>query len=390
MEIRKFGTERCRLLLEMCGNPDGKLKIVHIAGTNGKGSTATFISSVIAAAGKRVGTFTSPQVFCYEEGFRIDLQPAASDKISAYKQRVLALAESMEDAPSPFEVETAAAILMFFEEGCEYAVLECGLGGRDDATNAVRAKAVAVFTSISMEHTAELGSTITEICSAKSGIIKDCPAVVSAYQSAEGRAFFEKKGAIFAGDGLKILSRSPYGQIFEYKGATYEISLHGDAQCYNAATAAEACAILGFSQSDIKSGLRSARISGRAERIETSHGLYIIDGAHNPAAFAPLCDLLARTQGSRRLIFGCLSDKDVDNIARILSGYFISVTLVVPDSQRAMDIEKMEKAFGRCFSGVSSARSVSEALEGAKADVIVVCGTFTILKEAREWIEKRQ
>ncbi len=390
MEIRKFGTERCRLLLKMCGNPDGKLKIVHIAGTNGKGSTATFISSVIAAAGKRVGTFTSPQVFCYEEGFCIDLQPAAIGKISAYKQRALALAEGMEDAPSPFEVETVAAILMFYEEGCEYAVLECGLGGRDDATNAVCKKAVAVFTSISLEHTAELGATITEICSAKSGIIKNCPAVVSAYQSAEGRAFFQNKGAIFAGDGLKILTRTPYGQTFEYKGRTYEIGLQGDAQCYNAATAAEACAILGFSQSDIENGLRSARLSGRAQLLKTFQGLYIIDGAHNPAAFAPLCDLIKRTHGSRRLIFGCLSDKDVTTVAQILSGYFNSVTIVVPDSPRAMTKEKMEAAFGRCFCNVSSARSVSEALEGANADVTVVCGSFTILKEAREWIERRQ
>ncbi len=161
----KFGTERTRALLDALGSPDKGLKIIHVAGTNGKGSCSAFISNALKAAGKSVGTFTSPQVFSCEEQFCVNCVPLERRVTEKYISMASAAADAMEDKPSAFEIETAAALEAFRKEGCEYAVIECGLGGRDDATNAVANKVAAAITSVSIEHTAELGGTITEICS---------------------------------------------------------------------------------------------------------------------------------------------------------------------------------------------------------------------------------
>ncbi len=384
----KFGLNRTRALLDLLGSPDEKLKIIHIAGTNGKGSTAAYISSALGAAGKTFGTFTSPQVYCYNETFVINSRPAASELIEKYLMRTCKAAEALSDAPTSFELETAAALLMFAEEGCEYAVAECGLGGRDDATNAVRKKELAVITSVSLEHTAVLGNTVTEICRAKSGIIKNCPAVVSALQTAEGASFFRSLGVKFAGEGLKILSSSAEGQTFSLGGEIYSIRMTGSEQCYNAATAATACALLGLPNSAIKLGLERATLPGRNEIIRAGGVTYILDGSHNLASFSPVIQLVDSMEGKKVLVYGCLSDKDVEGAARALSGHFSSAVLFSPDSYRAMDIDKITDAF-RGRMSFETAPTISAGLDMADGGIIAVCGSFTILKEAREWIEKR-
>ncbi len=388
-EIRKYGTERCEQLLKLCGNPDKKLKIVHISGTNGKGSTAGFISSSLYAAGKRVGTFTSPQVFCYEEQFRINLTPLSKAVIDSYLNEVKRLSQCMSDFPSPFEIETAAAILAFYKEGCEYAVIECGLGGRDDATNAIAQKQVAVFTSISLEHTAELGATVIDICRAKSGIIKDCPVVVSDYQSKEVKDFFRRFDPIFAGEGLEKEKDSSNGQTFTYKGNRYKINMLGRAQLYNAATAIEVCNLLGIGQSYIAQGLKNTVLGGRLQVEESGGVKYILDGAHNPGAIAELVEVLENIKGEKELVFGCLSDKDVESAARLLAPCFKRVILFSPPSVRAMALEKIVGAFSNKLDYIT-ADGVSDALKKTQSKTVVVCGSFTFIKEAQEWIKKRQ
>lgn len=388
-EIRKFGIERCARLLELMGNPDKKLKIVHIAGTNGKGSTSAYISHILRGVGKKTGTFTSPQVYCFEEQFCIDCQPIDTQKLNAYFDKVKEVAATMDDASSPFEVQTATALFAFYEEGCEYAVIECGLGGKDDATNAVAQKCVAVITSISLEHTQELGDTIEKICLAKSGIIKNCPVVVSALQSSEGLNFFSKFRPIFAGVGLQRESHFPYGESFIYNGEEYEIALNGSAQCYNAACAIEACNLLGIDKKFIKEGLKNTTLPGRVQSVRKGDRLYILDGSHNPSAFAPLIDGVKGLPQKPDLVFGCLSDKDVESIAEQLAPHFKRALIFPPNSPRAMDADKIFSAFKGKIQNINKYNSVEQALEEADSQIIVVCGSFTIIREAWQWIEKR-
>ncbi|MDE7301346.1 MAG: hypothetical protein K2N47_04165, partial [Clostridia bacterium] len=359
-EERKYGLSRTAALLDALGNPDEKLKIIHIAGTNGKGSTAAFISSVLKEAGKKVGTFTSPQVYTFEEQVAVNGVPLKPEILKGYMQEVDRTASGIADTPTPFERLTAAALLAFERAGCEYAVVECGLGGKDDATNAIAKKEVAVITSVSLEHTKELGSTIEQICAAKSGIIKDCPVVVNALQSKEAIRFFKKLNAVFAGEGLEITSRTPYGQSFEYNGETYTTVMLGDAQCYNAATAIEVCSLLHIPAPIIKSGVAKCYLAGRIQLIRKGKKVYILDGAHNPAAFAPLIDVIMHFDCKKSLVFGCLSDKDVQTIADTLSMDFVSAVIFPPDIPSAMDIEKIRAALdGKML--VKTAASVTEA-----------------------------
>lgn len=389
MEIRKYGTERAVELLALLGNPDKKLKIIHIAGTNGKGSTAEYITSILTAAGKRVGTFTSPYVFCFEEQFKIDGKALSKECLNGYFNQVERIAQTIQDAPSPFELQAATALYAFYKEGCEYAVIECGLGGRDDATNAVAQKSVAVITSISLEHTAELGSSLQEICSAKSGIIKNCPTVVSAYQSQEVKDFFARFNPVFAGENLMEDKTQTVGQAFSYRGNNYRIKMLGKAQLYNAATAIETAKILGIADEFITQGLREAKLGGRLEVEECNGFKYILDGSHNPGAVAQLVGVLSSVQGEKELVFGCLSDKDVERIAAELSPHFKSAILFSPNSDRAMAIERITKAFSGKVN-YTTAENVTSALEKTECKIVVVCGSFTFIKEAREWIRKRQ
>lgn len=388
-EIRKYGVERCVRLLKLCGNPDKKLKIIHISGTNGKGSTAAYITSVLVAAGKKTGTFTSPWVFFRSEQFCVNSTPIAEDKLNGYFAQVNALAATIEDKPSPFEVDTATALYAFYKEGCEYAVIECGLGGRDDATNAIAQKSVAVFTTISKEHTAELGNTVLEICAAKSGIIKNCPVVVCGYQSKEVKDFFKRFDPVFSGDDLSVVETTVEGQTFLYGGREYRISMLGEAQPYNAATAIETCRLLGVSGEIIAQGLRAAKLCGRVEFLCANGRQFVLDGAHNPGAVEELATVLRNMQGEKELVFGCLSDKDVKSVASVLSPHFKRAVLFSPSSARAMDVESVKTAFDGKIEYVT-ASGISDALEKTECKTVVVCGSFTFIKEAKEWISKRQ
>lgn len=386
----KFGIERTQALLDGCGRPDEKLKIIHVAGTNGKGSVCEYLSRIITASGARAGVFTSPEVFSFNEKFKINGEPANDEKISLYIQRITRLSLGMPDRPSSFEIQTAAALLMFAEEGCEYAVVECGLGGLNDATNAISRKLLAVIASVSLEHTAVLGDTVGEICAQKAGIIKNCPVVAPCNLPSEAYEYLSRYDAVFAGDGLKILNRDEYGQTFSYRGEIYEIKMHGDAQAYNAAVAIECAKLLNFPSEAVKRGLKEAELAGRVQIIKSRGRTYLLDGSHNPESFTPLLQTLELFAGKKSLVFGCLSDKDVNSAASRLAGVFDEVILVVPDSYRAMEIDKMQAAFSPRAARTETAACVAEALRAAQYQSVAVCGTFTILKEAEEWIEKEQ
>lgn len=380
-----FGTERVRSLLNKLGSPDDKLKIIHIAGTNGKGSIAEYLTRILTEAGKRTGTFTSPAVMDNFEQFQVNAIPIEEKKLSAYLDKALELGTDC----TAFEVMTAGALLAFAEENCEYAVLECGLGGRNDSTNAVNSKVLAIISSIGLEHTAVLGNTIEEICAQKAGIVKNCPLVVNALQPPEARAFFENMDAIFADKDLSIISESDVLR-FTYDGTEYETSMLGSAQPYNAATAIEAAKLLKIDQNAIWVGICKARLCGRIQIFHKGGNTYIVDGAHNPDSFVPLAQMLGRYDRAKvHIIFGCLSDKDVDGDLALIGNKAATVTAVEPKSPRAMSLDKIAKACKRHFDNVATADSISGALSCSEGTV-VVCGSFTLVKEAINWIENVQ
>lgn len=379
-----FGLKRIRGLLDRLGSPDVGLKIAHIAGTNGKGSVAEYLTQMLVASGKRVGTFTSPAVINVNEQVRIDGKPLEGTALASYMERAFALRADC----TAFEVLTAAAFLAFKEQDCEYAVIECGLGGSGDATNAIKHKEVAIITSIGLEHTAVLGDSIEQICAQKAGIVNSCPLVVSSLQTSKATEFFKGMGAIFAI--VSDIEVNADGTSFTYGGKRYKSPLNGRVQAYNAATAIEAAHVLKLSENAIKEGISSAKISGRLQVMSGINSTFIIDGAHNPQAIAALADFIReRNYRDVKAVFGCFKDKDVNEILRILSGVLQSVVAVEPASDRAMKIDDIIKACKKYFVNVDSADSVESALSRLNG-TIVVCGSFTLAKEALKWIEKRQ
>lgn len=375
----KFGIKTERDILDALGSPDEKLKIIHVAGTNGKGSLCAYLGNILRLNGKRAGVYTSPAVFYFREQYSCDnlTDEILKESFSA----VLSLEESK--TATRFEVETAAAIYAFYLAGAEYAVLECGMGGKNDATNAVYKKELAVITSISLEHTAYLGNSLKEISEQKAGIIKNCPAAVSRYQSAEVLNYFKNLGAVFPEE--PIIKNNG----FEYEGQNFICGIVGAVQPYNAALAIKCAQILGFNDIGIlQNAISSARLSGRGEEIKAKNATYILDGAHNPASIAELCKYL-KNINSPAIIYGCLSDKDIQSCVKQLSKVSQKVIAVQPESPRAMDSDKIFSVCKQHFRHAGSAQSVTGALESLSDKNVVICGSFTLLKEAKQWIEKR-
>lgn len=378
--MQDFSTAPTRAILDFLSSPDKGLKIIHISGTDGKGSTALMMTDILIAAGKKVGTFTSPEVYSYYDQFSIDgknIDPALFEK---YKER----ASDAEASASEFEVNTAAAIYAFYKEGCEYAVIECGMGGLNDATNAIKSKVLAIICTISFDHTQYLGNTIEQICAHKAGIIKNCPVVVNAHQSDGVIKYFKKhhKNCRFA---TKIDSIFDGG--FIYDGKKYSLNSSGCLQPYNAACAIEGAKILGIDERAIYEGIACFSPRGALDIFYLNGRRYILDGAHNPAAFVQLSDYLKKNACDTTIIFGCLNDKDIDgNLSNISADRIIAVECPSPRTRAIDDIEEHCKKY---FNEVTRANGVSEALERADAEQIVICGSFTLLKEAFQWISKR-
>ncbi len=387
----RFGTETTRALLKNLNSPQKNLKIVHVAGTNGKGSVCEYISRILVAAGKKTGTFSSPAVYDYCEQFKINCVPMQREKVESYLSCALEAANELD--ATGFEVETAAALYAFYKEGCEYAVVECGMGGKGDATNVLDEKEVAILTSVGLEHTAFLGKTLKEICLNKAAIIKNCPAIVNAYQPEEVKNVLCGMPVKFTDIPKNIVSCGLEGQTFEYGGKSYQTKMSGFLQPYNAACAIEAARVLKISENAIYQGIKCAYLCGRLEVLRSFGKTYILDGAHNPAGFEPLNALLKEgvLKGGVAVVFGCLSDKDVDGNVKPLSSLAQKIIAVRPDNPRGMDITKIYAACRRYFEDAEEAESVSVALKKASeaAENVVVCGSFTILSEAKEWIEKR-
>ena len=346
----KPGFDRVETLLEALGHPERKLRFVHVAGTNGKGSTCACIASILTKAGYRTGLYISPFVVCWNERVQIDGQYISDEEFAQAVAAVGAAAEAMDDLPSQFELETALALWHFARRGCDFAVMEVGMGGAWDATNVIPAPEAAVLCAIALDHTAVLGNTVGEIAAVKAGIIKPGCDVVSYGNEPEAEKVIDEvcrsKGCRhFRPDfrRITVLERSLTGVRFHYAAhRDLFLPLAGTYQPNNAALAIETAEVLrtrgyGISNAAIREGLAAVRWPGRFELIHRDP-LFILDGSHNPQGMLATVESLKTFFPGQKLWFliGIMADKDVRSVARLLAPLAAGFAAVEPPNPRAM------------------------------------------------------
>ena len=373
----KPGLERIGELCERLGHPERALKFIHVAGTNGKGSTSSMLASVLGEAGYKVGLYTSPYIYRFNERMAVSGVPISDSRLAEITSRVRPIADAMTDKPTEFELITAIAFEYFKDEECDVVVLEAGMGGRLDSTNIIREPLLSVITGIALDHTAFLGDTVEKIAAEKAGIIKDNAPVLYGGDSESAACVIsdtarERASALYRPDyaSLHIEEITLSGTRFSYRGAEdYEIRLLGEYQPRNACVVIDAVNILrerGLAVSDeaLRRGLALAEWRGRFEIIERDP-LIIFDGAHNPQGIdAAVASIKQYFKDERVVIFtGVLRDKDYKYIASRLATVASSAVTIMPDNPRALSAEEYAEELRIFGIDVSPCASVSEALD---------------------------
>lgn len=377
------GLERISKLLSLLGNPEKSMKYVHIVGTNGKGSTAVMLSSILKDAGYTVGMYTSPFILTFNERMQVNGEMISDEMLSEITEYIKPYADSMTDRPTEFELITAIAFEYFKRCKCDIVVLEAGMGGEFDATNVIPSPEVAVFTNIGLDHTDFLGDTVEKIAATKSGILKKgCHCVI--YPSGDSIVDIIGKKCDLLGveyrvpDFTKIqpVSSSLEGQSFNYNGLiNLNIRLLGAHQLCNAANVLETIDCLkarGFvvSTENIRSGLKNAFWQGRFEVLCTKP-LFIVDGGHNPQCMEALASNIKEYLNNIPLIAvtGVLGDKDFGEMYDIVAPFIDEFYLVTPPSPRALKACELKKSISRYGKPIYVCDSVKDGVEKAMAAV---------------------
>ena len=402
-----LGLDTMRHLMAKLNNPQDKVKFIQVAGTNGKGSTAAYLTSILSEAGIKVGRYTSPAVFSSTEQY---FACGSCISESEYAKGVTAVAEAAAsldgETPTAFEQETALAFWYFAKKGCELAILEAGLGGDMDATNIVTTTVCSIITSISMDHCRILGNKISEIAAHKAGIIKPGAPVICIEQKED--AMEPIRAAAKAADTpLYEVHRDEVRQIFSDKRESIvffrefenlHLKMLGSCQPENAALALQAASVLSSSypieKKHIYDGIEKTRWGGRFELHSGSPDI-ILDGAHNPDGIRRLRESVNQMFGAVPICYVCgvLADKDYEKEIEILFGRASNVFTVTPPSPRAMKSTDLKAAIKKRFSQLKvtsfdSEDGIEKAMEAAVSqnNPVVVCGTLTILARVKEWM----
>lgn len=404
-----LGLDTMRHMMAKLNNPQDKVKFIQVAGTNGKGSTAAYLTSILSEAGIKVGRYTSPVVFSSTEQY---FACGSCISESEYAKGVTAVAEAAAsldgETPTAFEQETALAFWYFAKKGCELAILEAGLGGDMDATNIVTTTVCSIITSISMDHCRILGNKISEIAAHKAGIIKPGAPVICIEQKED--AMEPIRAAAKAADTpLYEVHRDEVRQIFSDKRESIvffrefenlHLKMLGSCQPENAALAVQAASVLSRSypieKKHIYDGIEKTRWGGRFELHSGSPDI-ILDGAHNPDGIRRLRESVNQMFGAVPICYVCgvLADKDYEKEIEILFGRASNVFTVTPPSPRAMKSTDLKAAIKKRFSQLKvtsfdSEDGIEKAMEAAVSqnNPVVVCGTLTILARVKEWMKR--
>lgn len=393
----KLGLDATNALLDKIGNPHHKLKFIHIAGTNGKGSTTSYIHDILVANGFKVGKFISPYVYSFTERIQINNCEISCENLAECTSDVKNAIENYNLTPTEFEVVTAIGLLYFERQKCDYVVLEVGMGGRFDATNVIPAPLVSVITSISIDHTEYLGDTIDKIAFEKCGIIKTGSKTV-AYADNPGDADAVIKTAcgernvpltIPDKNNIVILSQGIDGTDFEYKGTKYHINMLGRHQVYNAVSAIETAKLLGIEDGFVKEGIANTKFRGRLE-IVSKNPLIIEDGAHNYSGVCMLCDALKTYFASKKIIIvmAMLKDKEYEKCIQTLAPLANVFIVTEADNPRKSTAEELAQTADKYTENIYAEPDVNKALELAisKSDsesVICICGSLYLLGDVK-------
>lgn len=408
-----LGLEAIKTLLDELGNPQDKVKIVHVAGTNGKGSVFTFVQNVLLKAGYHVGRYASPAVFEYREIIQFDGKNITEEEFAKYMANVKSACDRMvsqgKHHPTSFEVETALAYLYFSNKPCDIVLIETGMGGETDATNVEKEALCSVITSISLDHMQFLGNTVEDIAKVKAGIIKENSDVVVSNQGESIINVIESQAAVK--NSKVVVANEPYnikidGYItsFDYvtandKKLSVKISMMGAYQLINACTAIETLEILrskGYDITDenIIEGMKNAKWPGRMEVVK-EQPLMVIDGAHNPGAAVKLKESIEMYFTNKRIAFimGVLADKYYSKEIKIVAGLAKKIFTITPDNKRALNGEALALAVADSNKNVTFEPTLEEAVKEAEnlyknneIDMILAFGSLSYLGDLKNII----
>lgn len=401
----RFGLDRMRRTLDALGRPERRMRVLHVAGTNGKGSTCAFASAILQRAGLRVGMYTSPHLVRMNERIQVDGQDVSDEDQASGVEALLAACPWAADPADPltfFEVDTAVALWHFARQEVDVAVLEVGLGGRLDATNAIERCDVALVTRIGLDHTRLLGDTLGAIAREKAGIFKPQAHAVIARQDEEALQVLSAEAGK-AGRSVRLAGRdfrleNP-AEPFAFASGDRRIpdlalSLLGAHQRENAETAVEAALLLepALDAGAVRAGLAGTVWPGRLEVVRREP-LTLLDGAHNPDGARSLAQAMAEVFPGRKVhfVFGVLGDKDVAGVASRLVPMASKVHLASPKSERAMPVDELERLVAPLGVPCSTHPGIAEALDAAtleaaaegEGSLVLVAGSLYVVGEAK-------
>ena len=385
------GLGRTQELLEKMGNPEKKLKFVHIAGTNGKGSTAAMTASILSKAGYRTGLYTSPYIYRFHERIQVDGVEISDEDLTEITEYVKPLADSMAQSPTEFELVCGIAFEYFYRKKCDIVVLEVGMGGAWDATNVIEVPEVAVITNIGLDHTEYLGDTVEKIAETKSGIFKphghavvyrSTPSVEAVYERVCAERDVSLRKADF--DGLVLKAHTLEGQVFDCGSRkNLVLPLLGDHQLHNASVVLSiADTLIGggwkISEQNIYDGIRDVRWPGRFD-IVCRKPLFIIDGGHNPQCIEALVKNIRDYLEGKKVIAltGVLADKDYADMYKPVMPLVDRFVCITPPNPRKLEAEQLARYLQQAGAQAQASESildgVKKAMELAGEDGVVLC-----------------
>lgn len=385
------GLGRTQELLKKMGNPEKKLKFVHIAGTNGKGSTAAMTASILNKAGYRTGLYTSPYIYRFHERIQVDGVEISDEDLTEITEYVKPLADSMAQSPTEFELVCCIAFEYFYRKKCDIVVLEVGMGGAWDATNVIEVPEVAVITNIGLDHTEYLGDTVEKIAETKSGIFKphghavvyrSTPSVEAVYERVCAERGVSLRKADF--DGLVLKAHTLEGQVFDCGSRkNLVLPLLGDHQLHNASVVLSiADTLIGegwkISEQNIYDGIRDVRWPGRFD-IVCRKPLFIIDGGHNPQCIEALVKNIRDYLAGKKVIAltGVLADKDYADMYKPVMPLVDRFVCITPPNPRKLEAEQLARYLRQAGAQAQASESildgVKKAMDLAGEDGVVLC-----------------
>ena len=396
----KLGLEVITDLLQHLGNPHLKFKSIHIAGTNGKGSTCAFLASILQEAGYKTALYTSPHLVKFNERIKVNGKDISDQDLAFLAKKIKKIAEQHKIEPTFFEFTTALAFLYFAQQKVDIAVIETGLGGRLDATNVLN-PFISVITTISFDHQKHLGDTLEKIAQEKAGIIKQEGMMVTGERSPAAVAVFRKEcqkkhaSLFILGRDYKIIESNLHRQVFESSGNYYEIKLLGEHQIHNALLATLTIELLrekgiNCSTKDIQQGLKNASWPGRLQFFGKN---ILVDCAHNVEGMKTLVEFLQKLPRRKVLILAIAEDKDIPEMVSLIVPLFKTVILTQGNYKPA-SLEVLEKEVRKYTSKVlaspQSSAAVQKAIPLAGNYLIVVTGSIYMVGDVMKELQNRR